>query len=208
MYGLWANGYIITSHKKCIRWDSIFLVEKKNLIWWHPAVWEHEYFCIHTYHMCPLMKQMRSPGSSSIHTLAPKPLSHFSNLCKSGEHFCWLVYQHVTPIYCYLCQRVGRWCGEVWEQEKRKGRNGRDGGFDEAYFWIIKTHQSLVESRQPCCWCRESVSQPRGLYDRCCVCCQDTRIPCVDMKCLSLCMTSVSYTSMCCHDSMLLNSRG
>lgn len=87
---------------------------------------------------------------------------------KSGQHFCWLVYERVTPIMTAALPAAWQMVQERWEQ-------GVGWGvviylpiallpapvlFSEAYLWIIKTHQNLVVC-QPCCWCRKQTVSPR-----------------------------------------------
>lgn len=148
----------------------------------HVTAW---IFLYHTYCMCRLVlyawQWVWSPSSalSIIYSCdAATPPSHLSNLFKSGEHFCWHMYERVTPIYDYLCQPLGRWLGKGWEKAVWGWRVviylpiallPAPVLFDEAYLWIIKTHRSLVECCQPCCWCREqSVSPTDCMTDAVC----------------------------------------
>ncbi len=153
----------------------ISLVTKNKIsFWWQPWIW--------------------MSMSISAFTCTVCVLSCLVSCCvfKSGQRFCWLVYERVTPIMTAALPAAWQMVQEGWEQ-------GGGWGvviylpiallpvpvlFVEACLWIIKTHPNLVESCQPCCWCREqSVSPMDCMTDA--VCRMEThKILCGDMRCL------------------------
>lgn len=107
---------------------------------------------------------------------ASTPLPHFSNLFKSEEHLGWLEHKCVMPLIRLPVWPGWQMVGESWKQDGEWrvviylpiALLPAPALFDETYLWIIKTHRSLVEACQACCWCT--------------LCRTDTQIPCVDMK--------------------------